>query len=126
MSRTTPRTRVRHVVCGSDELAPGESRPVTLGRRRILLVRDAAGEYRALSDVCPHQGGPLSGGTVERMWESDGPGRHRASDSRTVAVCPWHNFETDVATGRSVWEPRPLRCATYRTAVEDGSVVLYL
>lgn len=126
MSERAPRRRRRHVVCGDDEMAPGETRVVELGRRRILIVRDETGVYRALSDMCPHQGGPLSGGSVERMWEADRPGEHRASESRFVAICPWHNFETDIATGCSVWEPRPLRAATYSTAVEDGSVVLYL
>nr|AGZ93836.1 rieske region [Streptomyces sp. WM6386] len=126
MSSAYKRERTRHVVFALDELAPGTSRVAELGRRRILVVRDENGELHALSNLCPHQGGPLSGGSVERMWVADRPGEHRRSGSRTVAVCPWHNFETDVSTGCSVWEPRPLRAATYRAEVEDGDVVVYV
>ncbi|MFJ8473582.1 Rieske (2Fe-2S) protein [Kitasatospora sp. NPDC094011] len=126
MTTGNKRERRRHVVCAADELAPGTSRLAELGRRRILVVRDEDGRLNALSDVCPHQGGPLSGGSVERMWVADRPGEHHRSEDRTVAVCPWHNFETDVSTGCSAWEPRPLRAATYRAEIEDGDVVLYV
>ena len=122
----TARRRKRVVVCAADAMVPGERRVVELGRRRILLVRDHNDGYRAVSDVCPHQGGPLSAGSVERMWVGDQPGEHRRSETRMVAICPWHNFETDIETGCSAWEPRTFRAATYRTAVEDGKVVLYV
>lgn len=128
MTTDTPRSRQRnrHEVCPADELPAGTSRVVRLGRRRILVVHDSLGRHHAVSDVCPHQGGPLSGGSVERMWVADRPGEHRASEDQVVAVCPWHNFETDVQTGCSAWSPRPFRAATYPVAVEDGVVALYV
>jgi nitrite reductase (NADH) small subunit len=95
----TRRTRTRHVVCATDALAPGQSKVVALGKRQILVVRTDENTYHALSNRCAHQGGPLSGGTLEQMWVSDTPGEHRRSPDRFVAICPWHNFETDVATG---------------------------
>lgn len=126
MRTENSRQRARHTVCPEAELAPGASRLVELGRRRILVIRDKSGRYHAVSDVCAHQGGPLHGGSVEPMWVGDRPGEHRPSDTRTVAICPWHNFETDVETGCSVWTPRPFHAATYRVAVEDGEIVLYV
>jgi nitrite reductase (NADH) small subunit len=120
------RERTRHVVCPTDELKPGQKKVIALGKRRILVVRTEAGAYHAVSNVCAHQGGPLSGGTFERMWVADKPGEYRRSADRSVAICPWHNFETDVATGCSVWEPRPYHAATYRVEVEDDGVVLYV
>lgn len=120
------RRRIRHVVCPEAEIGPGQTKLVVLGKRRILVMRADEDTYHAVSDICTHQGGPLSGGTVEQMWVGDAPGQHRRSPDRFVAICPWHNFETDVATGCSVWEPRPLRGATYPVVLESGEVVLYL
>lgn len=120
------RQRIRHVVCPRSTLGLGQQELFRLGKRRILVVRTEEDTYHAVSDICAHQGGPLSGGTLERMWVGDQPGEHRRSPDRFVAICPWHNFETDVATGCSVWEPRPLRGATYRVEIEDDEVVLYV
>lgn len=125
-AKTETRQRRRHEVCPQAELPPGASRLVELGRRRILVIRDTLGRYHAVSDICAHQGGPLHGGSVERKWVGDRPGEHRQSETEVVAVCPWHNFETEVQTGCSAWTPRPFHAATYRVSVEDGVVALYL
>jgi phenylpropionate dioxygenase-like ring-hydroxylating dioxygenase large terminal subunit len=51
------------VVAASDQVAPG---PVacSLDGRPIVVWRTAAGRLSALADSCPHQGNPLSDGTV--------------------------------------------------------------
>ncbi len=120
------RQRTRYVVCRADELGPGDMRELKLGVRRILVVRTPADEYLALSGHCAHQGGPLIGGTLERMWISDEVGHHVASESRCVVICPWHNFETECQTGCSPIEPHRLRSPTYQAALEGDEVVVYL
>jgi 3-phenylpropionate/trans-cinnamate dioxygenase ferredoxin subunit len=57
----------------------------------------------------------LANGRVEKMWVSDGVGRLRAAEEKSVIICPWHNFEFDLDTGRSPCEPDRLRIATYQT-----------
>ena len=42
-----------------------------------------------------------------------------------VIRCPWHKFEFDLATGRSIHDPDLMRVATYHVACESGSIVLY-
>lgn len=119
------RTRARHVVCRRDELPRGGMRIVEAGRRRIVVTRTDDDEYFALTSHCPHQGGPLEKGTVERMWVSDEVGRHKVSADEIVLVCPWHNFEIEARRGCSPIEPARLRVATYVARVEDDDVVLY-
>jgi nitrite reductase/ring-hydroxylating ferredoxin subunit len=42
-----------------------------------------------------------------------------------VLRCPWHGWEFEISTGQSFAERR-IRARTYRTAIEDGRVVVYL
>lgn len=117
---------LRHVVCPVEELPPGTMKAVTVGRRRVLVVGLPDGEYSAVSDFCPHQRGPLSGGSVERMWIADRVNGYEQSPDTWVLICPFHNFETDVRTGCPVVPIGRSRAATYPVAVEDGRVVVYL
>ncbi|MEU8606952.1 Rieske (2Fe-2S) protein [Actinoplanes sp. NPDC048791] len=118
-------TEVRHVACAVTELPEGSMKALAVDGRRIIVVAVGNGEYTALADYCPHQRGPLSGGSVERMWVSDRVGEHERSPDTWVVICPFHNFETDVRTGCPVLPLGRSRAATYRTAVEDGQVVVY-
>lgn len=73
--------------------------------QRFLCVR--RGEVvHALDDRCPHQGYPLSQGTV------DGG----------VLTCEWHNWKFDLASGGCLFGGEPVRC--YPTRVVDGRVQL--
>lgn len=116
----------RIVVCRRDELGPREMRPVTLGRRRIVLIRTEDGNYKAIADICPHEGARLSGGRVESMWLSDESRRYYSSRECSVIVCPWHNFEFDVDTGLAACEPHRMRVKTYPVRVEGEDVAVYI
>jgi 3-phenylpropionate/trans-cinnamate dioxygenase ferredoxin subunit len=123
---TTAR-RTRHVVCPVAELPPGRTRLFTHENRRIVVAALPGQEYRALSDHCPHHGGSLAAGSLERMWQADPCGRHVPDENRWVVVCPFHNYEIDVRTGRPVVKlGRRTRAATYEVTVEEGFVVLYV
>ncbi len=75
----------------------------------LYAICNAGGEIRALSGVCPHQGGPLGQGTL----------------IHGLLVCPWHMWEFDSANGACmVDESRGI--PTYNTKVEDGRVLVDL
>ena len=116
----------RHVVGAVRDLFPGEVRSVKVGGRRIAVACLADGEYRAVSDTCPHEMASLAAGRVEKMWVSEGVGDVRESGERWVIVCPWHNFEFDLDTGLSPCEPGRLRVKTYPAALEDEEIVVYV
>ena len=63
-----PRERaVRTVrVAAADEIPPGERKIVEIGGRSIGVF-NVAGEYFALRNRCPHQGGPLCEGAFSRV-----------------------------------------------------------
>ena len=62
------------------------TRPV--GEIKVALLVGPAGQLSAVQSSCPHQGGPLGAGVVERQ-----------ADGRGVLVCPWHQWKFDVDTG---------------------------
>ena len=91
------------VACTVDELTEGEPTVVDVdGTDVALFVVD--GEYYALNNVCPHQGGPLGDGKVED----------------DCVYCPWHGWQFDVATGEHVQGEDTV--GTYDVVVEDDGV----
>ena len=41
-----------------------------------------------------------------------------------ILRCPWHKFEFDLATGRSLHDPERMRVAIYDVRTEEGLVIL--
>ena len=74
---------VWHRVLDHDELAEGRVKPVTCARQTVCMTRHE-GQYAALDNRCPHQGGPLGEGSIENGW----------------LRCPWHGWDYDPLTGK--------------------------
>ena len=68
-------------------IAPGEVTTVVAEGRAVCLIHGNDGQWSALDNHCPHQGGPLGDGQLE-----DG-----------FLICPWHAYQYDPTTG----EPPP-------------------
>ena len=71
-------------VAWSDEVAPGEVKPIRYFGQDLVLFRTESGEAKVLDAFCPHLGAHLGhGGTVEgdlircpfHAWKFDGAGR---------------------------------------------------
>ena len=69
-------------VADVDDLPSGRVRTVAAGRRSLVLTR-IGDEYGALDNKCPHQGGPLGEGSIEKGW----------------LRCPWHGYDYHPLTG---------------------------
>lgn len=65
-----------HRVADKDSLPEGRVTTVTAGIKTICLAH-FDGNYYALDNHCPHQGGPLGEGQIENGF----------------VVCPWHGYE---------------------------------
>ncbi|MDB5569254.1 MAG: ferredoxin [Hyphomicrobiales bacterium] len=108
----------KHVVAPVGELPPGSRKLVEIGARRIVVF-NTGGEFFALSDRCPHEGGSLFHGKVMGLVESSEPGEYRYTRAGEMVKCPWHGWEFDLRTGRSQCDPR-LRVRSYATGVVHG------
>ncbi|MGH7911636.1 MAG: Rieske (2Fe-2S) protein, partial [Candidatus Dormibacteraceae bacterium] len=68
----------RHVVARADELPPGARHIVEVAGRSIGVF-NLAGDFIALRNRCPHQGGPLCQGRLSGFLIGEVPGDYRYS-----------------------------------------------
>jgi nitrite reductase/ring-hydroxylating ferredoxin subunit len=74
----------------------------------ILVFRNN-GEIKALSNICPHFGGPV--------------GYHQMQ--KGIFTCLWHNYRYEAETGRCLSNPH-LCLRSYKLKVEDGGIWVQL
>ena len=93
---------------------------------RSIGVFNVHGTYYALRNSCPHQGAPLCLGAITGMAMPSKPGEYVWTREGEILRCPWHGWEFDVTSGRSVCNPHRTRVKTYEVTVEeDESVETY-
>jgi len=117
----------RHIVARVADLPPGSRKIVRVegSGPAGIGVFNVGGTYYALKNVCPHQGaqiclGEVTGTTVAR-WSNGGAPSLEWVREGEILTCPWHRWEIEIATGKSVF-PSRFRIKTYdvRTAkVQD-------
>lgn len=113
----------RVFLCKEEEIEPGRIHHFMVSNNRPLaLVRTADDNYYALHGLCPHHGAPLWKGQLTWLACSEKSGDNCGSRPGEILRCPWHGFEYDLKTGRSVVEPEKLRVKTYEIVVEEGRV----
>jgi 3-phenylpropionate/trans-cinnamate dioxygenase ferredoxin subunit len=112
----------RYIVSTTSDLPPGTRRIVDVAGRSIGVF-NIAGEYFALRNRCPHQGGPLCEGRLAGLVESSGPGNYAYSRRGEILRCPWHAWEYDIRTGQSYFNPAVVRVHQFEISVADGGAV---
>jgi nitrite reductase/ring-hydroxylating ferredoxin subunit len=106
-------------------LPPGERKIVEV-QGRSIGVFNVHGTYYALRNSCPHQAAPLCLGALTGMTMPGKPGEYVWAREGEILRCPWHGWEFDVTSGRSVCNPHGTRVKTYEVTVEeDESVETY-
>jgi nitrite reductase/ring-hydroxylating ferredoxin subunit len=113
----------KHVVAAARELPPGSRKLVRVKGRPIALF-NIGGEFFALLNRCPHQGGSLVDGVLTGLVQSREPGRYDYSRRGEILRCPWHGWEFDVRTGQSWCDPGKVQVKNYAVAVEPGQAVV--
>ncbi len=71
-------------VLGPNELPEGRVKTVTAGHKSLAMTH-YEGKYGALDNRCPHQGGPLGEGSIEKG----------------LLRCPWHGWDYCPLTGKT-------------------------
>jgi 3-phenylpropionate/trans-cinnamate dioxygenase ferredoxin subunit len=99
------------------EIPPGSRKIVEIAGRSIGVF-NVGGQFYALRNRCPHQGGPLCSGRVAGSVVSTKPGEYEYSRDGEILRCPWHGWEFDIKTGQSWFDPAGTRVRTYAVTVE--------
>jgi 3-phenylpropionate/trans-cinnamate dioxygenase ferredoxin subunit len=109
----------KHIIGPASELPVGSRKIVEIGGRTIGVF-NVNGRYYALRNACPHQLAPLCKGHVTGTTLPSQPGEYKWDRDGEILRCPWHGWEFDITTGRSVFNPHKLRVKTYEVTVERG------
>ena len=108
----------KYVAGTVDEIPPGERKIVELAGR-LIGVFNVGGEFFALRNRCPHQGGSLCEGKLSGLLEATKPGEYSYSRPNEIVRCPWHGWEFDLRTGQSWFDPAKTRVRRYPVTLES-------
>ena len=92
-------------ICSVNELKTGIGYPAAVQGKSLALFLHDDGRIFAIDAMCPHAGGPLEEGKMDRC----------------EVVCPLHDYRFDLATGRCSTDPE-LAVKTYPVMVEENQV----
>ena len=92
-------------VARASDIAEGRAVYVEHHGIAVALFNGGGGRFHALGATCPHEDGPMSEGWLEG----------------DVAVCPWHGFDFELATGQCRVNP-DLAVPVYAVRVSNGMV----
>ena len=93
-----------------DELPEGRVKTVVAGHKSLALTH-YQGQYGALDNRCPHQGGPLGEGSIENG----------------LLRCPWHGWDYCPLTGRAPGDDdEDDKLETFPVEVRDDGIYVEL
>src|SRR5208283_3718344 len=101
-------------VAETQEISPGQMKAVKFGAEEVLLA-NINGVYCAIGNVCTHERGNLSKGTL----------------LGNIVTCPKHKAQFDVTTGKVVSPPKMLFMhpkinneTAYTVKVDETSILI--
>jgi nitrite reductase/ring-hydroxylating ferredoxin subunit len=115
---------MRYEVGPASEIPPGARKIVYPTGGAGIGVFNVDNNYYAVKNVCPHMGAPLCQGkvtgTTKPLRTPDGQVGMEWIRDGEILRCPWHHWEFELATGRTLFPSRQ-RVATYQVAVEAAT-----
>jgi len=112
----------KHIIATVEEIPPGERKLVKLEGREIGVF-NIGGEFYALRNRCPHQGGELCKGRLSGFVKAKVPGEYEYTRKGEILRCPWHGWEYDIKTGQSWVDPASVRVRSYDVEVASGAEI---
>ena len=113
----------RHVVAATADFPSGTRRLIDVDGRAVVVF-NVNGEYFALLNRCPHNGGSLAAGVVTGLLQSTTPGDYSYARQGEIIRCPWHGWEFDIKTGRSFCSVIKARARSYPVHVQPGQTLV--
>jgi nitrite reductase/ring-hydroxylating ferredoxin subunit len=90
------------------EISAGSIKEVQVAGQAIALA-NVGGALYAINNTCLHRGGPLGEGQLEGK----------------IVTCPWHGWQYDVTTGKTVQNPNA-GVVCYATEIRGDEVFIDL
>ncbi len=102
------------VSVGPADLPEGRVKTVS-ARTHYLCLSHFDGQWAAMDNHCPHQGGPLGEGTIEK-----------GEGGKCWIRCPWHGWDFDPLTGAPPGGHEDTGQKVYPVEIRDGEVFVGL
>jgi nitrite reductase/ring-hydroxylating ferredoxin subunit len=100
-------------LCQAADIAPDKSKSFSISNKKgtkiEIAVFNVQGKYYAISNICKHEGGPLSQGSL----------------NGNVVTCPWHDWKYSITDGKSPHQGGD-SVDSYETKVIDGKLYVNL
>jgi nitrite reductase (NADH) small subunit len=100
-------------LCQAADIAPDKSKSFSISNKKgtkiEIAVFNVQGKYYALSNICKHEGGPLSQGSL----------------NGNIVTCPWHGWKYSITDGKSPHQGGD-SVDSYETKVIDGKLYVNL
>ena len=115
---------MEHRIGSVEEVRRDGCRVVEVNGRPVGVI-SVGEEFFAISDRCPHMGASMCAGSVSGTFVAAAPQELVYGMDDRVIRCPWHGWEFDLESGRSLLEPDRVGLKTYRVTREGDEVVLH-
>ncbi len=92
-------------VARADQLAPGQWKCVDVDGAQVAVF-NLDGQYYAIEDICTHDGGQLTGGSIEGA----------------EIICPRHGARFCIKTGAALSAPAYEATAKFPVRIENGVI----
>jgi nitrite reductase/ring-hydroxylating ferredoxin subunit len=112
----------RHIVARVEEIPHGGRKIIRLEGREVGVF-NLEGTFYALKNVCPHQGARVCLGRIVGTTLPSDVYEFKYGLEGRILRCPWHEWEYDITTGRSVFDEN-VRVVTYPVEVIDGEIAV--
>ncbi len=112
----------RHIVARVEEIPHGGRKIIRLEGREVGVF-NLEGTFYALKNVCPHQGARVCLGRIVGTTLPSEVYEFKYGLEGRILRCPWHEWEYDITTGRSVFDEN-VRVVTYPVEVIDGEIAV--
>ncbi len=112
----------RHIVARVEDIPHGGRKIVRLEGREVGIF-NLDDRFYALKNVCPHQGARVCLGRIVGTTLPSEVYEFKYGLEGRILRCPWHEWEYDITTGRSVFDEN-VRIVTYAVEVVDGEIAV--
>jgi nitrite reductase (NADH) small subunit len=112
----------QHIVAQVGDIPPGGRKIVRVAGREVGIF-NLDGTLYALKNVCAHQGARVCLGKVVGTTLPSDVYEFKFGMEGRILRCPWHEWEYDIATGESLFDPK-VRVVTYPVEIIDGAVAV--
>jgi nitrite reductase (NADH) small subunit len=115
----------RHFVTEIDQIDASKAKVFTVQGRSIGLIK-TNGKIYAVRNVSPHKAAPVCQGTLKGTMLPSAPSAFVFGLEDQILQCPWHGWEFDLETGKTMCGNEGKKLNFYPVTIEQSLVYVDL